>query len=268
MEKKRADWTKDKEFAEQCNVKILEKGKTADTLYFVDSITSFDDNIQNIAKSTSKILTMAGIDFGILGKKEKDSGHEVLRFGEETLFQDLKEHNIEEILESGVKDIVTADPHAYNALKNDYKELPSAKHISQVIVEKIKSGALTLKPALEPDKVYVYHDPCYLGRHNEVYEDPRQALDAIKGLNRIEMKKSRDDSFCCGGGGLMLFYEPEEDTRMGVLRVNMAYEAGANVIVTACPFCLVNIQDAIKVAGKEGEMEALDLVQLIEQHLI
>ncbi len=269
MEKKRADWIKDKEFAEQCNVKILEKGKTADTLYFVDSITSFDDNIQNIARSTSKILTRAGIDFGILGKKEKDSGHEVLRFGEEMLFQDLKEQNIEEILESNVKNIVTADPHAYNALKNDYKDcsLP-VKHISQVIVEKIKSGALTLKPALEPDKIYVYHDPCYLGRHNEIYEDPRQALDAIKGLKRIEMKKSRDDSFCCGGGGLMLFYEPEEDTRMGVLRVNMAHEAGADVIVTACPFCLVNIQDAIKVAGKEEEMEALDLAQLIEQHLI
>ncbi len=267
MEKKRADWAKDKEFAAQCSVKILEKGKTADTLYFVDSVTSFDDTMQEIAKRTSKILSKAGVDFGILGKLEKDSGNEVLRFGEEMLYQDLKAHNSEVIAESGVKDIVTADPHAFNALKNDYKGLPPVKHISQLIAEKIKSGALSLKPAIHPDKVYVYHDPCYLGRHNGVYDPPRDVIDAIEGINRIELKKSRDRSFCCGGGGLMLFYEPDEETRMGVLRVQMAEEAGANVIVTACPFCFVNIQDAIKVAGLEGKMEVLDLTELVEQHL-
>ncbi|MCK5349372.1 MAG: (Fe-S)-binding protein, partial [Desulfobacula sp.] len=105
-------------------------------------------------------------------------------------------------------------------------------------------------------------------RHNGVYDDPRTVLDAINGLNRIELQKSRDRSFCCGGGGLMLFYEPEEEIRMGVLRVNMAAEAGANVIVTACPFCLVNIEDAIKVAGKEGEIEVLDFTTLVEEHLV
>jgi Fe-S oxidoreductase len=267
MEKKRAEWAEDKEFSALCQVKDLD-GETADTLYFVDSITSYDDNIQNIARKTSLILKKAGVDFGILGKLEKDSGNEVLRFGEEMLYQDLKSQNTEAILETGVKHIVTSDPHAYNALKNDYKGLPPVKHISQVVAEKIRTGELDLKPCLNPEKVYVYHDPCYLGRHNGIYEDPRQALDAIEGLNRVELEKSRDRSFCCGGGGLMLFYEPEEETRMGVLRVNMAAEAGATVIVTACPFCLVNIQDAIKVAGKEGQMEALDFTELIEQHLV
>ncbi|THB81448.1 MAG: (Fe-S)-binding protein, partial [Desulfobacteraceae bacterium] len=189
------------------------------------------------------------------------------RFGEEMLYQDRKEQNTEAILETGVKEIVTADPHAFNALKNDYEGMPEVKHISQVIAQKVKSGALDLLACKDPDKVYMYHDPCYLGRHNGVYEDPRDALDAIEGLRRVDVEKSRDRSFCCGGGGLMLFYEPEEETRMGVLRVNMAAEAGANVIVTACPFCLVNIQDAIKVAGKEGEMEAMDLTELIAQHL-
>jgi len=266
MEKKRADWTKEKEFKAGYSVKDLAK-EEADTLYFVDSITSFDDTIQEIARRTSIILNKAGVDFGILGKQEKDSGAEVLRFGEEMLFQDLKEQNIEAIEESGVKHIVTADPHAFNVLKNDYKGLPEVKHISQVVAEKVASGALSLKSCQDPDKVYVYHDPCYLGRHNGLYEDPRKALDAIDGLTRVELEKSRDRSFCCGGGGLMLFYEPEEETRMGVLRVNMAAEAGANVIVTACPFCLVNIQDAVKVAGKEGEIEALDFTELIEQHL-
>jgi Fe-S oxidoreductase len=266
MEKKRADWASDKEFKSKVQVKDL-GDDTADTLYFVDSITSYDDNIQEIARRTSIILEKAGVDFGILGKLEKDSGNEVLRFGEEMLYQDLKEQNTEAILETGVKRIVTADPHAYNALKNDYKNLPPVEHISQVVARKIATGELDLKPCQNPDQVYVYHDPCYLGRHNGIYEAPRQAMDAIAGLTRVELEKSRDRSFCCGGGGLMLFYEPEEETRMGVLRVNMAAEAGATVIVTACPFCLVNIQDAIKVAGKEGEMEAIDFTQLIEQHL-
>lgn len=266
MEKKRADWAKDKEFKANYKIKDLAKDK-ADTLYFVDSITSYDDNIQDIARRTSIILEKAGVDFGILGKLEKDSGNEVLRFGEEMLYQDLKEQNIEAIKESGVRQIVTADPHAYNALKNDYDNTVPVKHISQMVAGKIKSGELELKSCQSPEAVYVYHDPCYLGRHNDIYEDPRQALDAIDGLTRVELEKSRDRSFCCGGGGLMLFYEPEEETRMGVLRVNMAAEAGATVIVTACPFCLVNIQDAIKVAGKEGEMEALDFTELIEQHL-
>ena len=268
MEKKRADWAKEKEFAGECKVKIMDQGDKADTLFFVDSITSYDDNIQEIARRTSKILTKAGVDFAILGKGEQDSGNEVVRFGEEMLFQDLKAKNTDNILNSGVSQIVTADPHAYNALKNDYQGLPTVKHISQLIAEKIEAGALKLKPALDPEKVYFYHDPCYLGRHNGVYDAPRFALDAIEGLNRVDIEKSRDRSFCCGGGGLMLFYEPEEDTRMGVLRVNMIAEAGANVIVTACPFCLVNLQDAIKVAGKEGEIEALDLTELIEQHLV
>ncbi len=267
MEKKRADWwAKDKEFKAKFQIKNLAKDK-ADTLYFVDSITSYDDNIQEIARRTSSILTQAGVDFGILGKLEKDSGNEVIRFGEEMLWQDLRDQNTDAILETGVKQIVTADPHAYNALKNDYQGLPEVKHISQVVAQKITAGEIQLTACKTPEKVFVYHDPCYLGRHNGVYEDPREALDAIDGLTRVELEKSRDRSFCCGGGGLMLFYEPEEETRMGVLRVNMAAEAGANVIVTACPFCLVNIQDAIKVAGKEGEIEALDFAELIEQHL-
>ena len=267
MEKKRADWAKDKEFKADCEVKVLEKGATAETLYFVDSITSFDDRMQDIARATAKVLTAAGIDFGVLGKAEKDSGHEARRFGEEMLFQDIRAHNTDAILDSGVKRIVTADPHAYNALKKDYTGLPPVEHISQVIARKIAAGKIKLSAVTDPSKVYTYHDPCYLGRHNGLYEDPREALDAIPGLRRVEMEKSRDRSFCCGGGGLMLFYEPEEEERMGVLRVRMAAEAGANVIVTACPFCLVNIEDAIKVAGLEGQMEAIEFAELVERHI-
>lgn len=264
MEKKRADWTK--ELPEEVRVKDLAKD-SAEALYFVDSITSYDDRMQAIGQATATILSRAGSDFGILGKLEKDSGNEIRRFGEEMLFQTMKEMNTDAILESGVKHIVTADPHAYNALKNDYPGLPPVEHISQFIARNVKSGAIRLKSADGDGKVYTYHDPCYLGRHNDVYDDPRSVLDAIGGLKRVEMERCRDRSFCCGGGGLMLFYEPEEEQRMGVLRVEMAAKAGANVIVTACPFCLVNMEDAIKVAGMESKMEAIDLSELIIQHM-
>jgi Fe-S oxidoreductase len=236
-------------------------------LYFVDSITAYDDRIQAIGRATARILRHLGEDFGILGPAERDSGHDVRRFGEETLFQALRDHNTQAIQTSGVRRIVTSDPHAYNALKHDYKDVPPVEHVSQVIAREVKSGMIKFQPA-ETGTVYTYHDPCYLGRHNQIYDDPRNVLDAIPGLKRVEMKRSRDRSFCCGGGGLMLFYEPKEEERIGVKRVRMAAEAGANVIVTACPFCMVNIEDAIKVAGLEGKMTAIDLAELVDQQMV
>jgi Fe-S oxidoreductase len=266
MEKKRVDWIAG--VGEGCRVKLFDKGEAAETLYFVDSITSYDDRMQEVAQATARILCAAGVDFGVLGKDEKDSGHEVRRFGEEMLFQTLKEQNTEAIQAAEVKRIVTADPHAYNALRKDYSGLPPVQHISEVVVDAVRNGRLKLTSVDNGSKTYVYHDPCYLGRHNALYDPPRQAIDAIPGIRRAEMTGDcRDRSFCCGGGGLMLFYEPEEEQRMGVVRVKMAKEAGADVVVTACPFCLVNIEDAIKVAGLEGRMEAIDLCELIDRHI-
>ena len=267
MEKKRADWMKSPEFLRTCNVRILNGKSGPDTLYFVDSITSYDDRIQSIGRSTARILSHIGENFGILGAIEKDSGHDVRRFGEEMLFLALRDHNTDAVRASGVKRIVTADPHAYNALKHDYKNVPPVEHISQVIAREVKDGQIQFNPVEDESKVFAYHDPCYLGRHNQIYDDPRSILDAVPGLKRVEMKRSRDRSFCCGGGGLMLFYEPQEEQRMGVLRVRMAEEAGANVIVTACPFCMVNLEDAIKVAGLEGKMSVMDLTELVDQHI-
>ncbi len=267
MEKKRAEWANAKEFRQICQVKNLNNKNGVDTLYFVDSITSFDDRMQSIGRATAKILDHVGENFGILGAAEKDSGHDVRRFGEEALFMALHDHNTEAIKASGVTRIVTADPHAYNALKHDYRDVPPVEHISQVIAREVKSGKIEFRPVENADAVYTYHDPCYLGRHNRIFDDPRNVLDAIPGLKRVEMTRSRDRSFCCGGGGLMLFYEPKEEQRIGVKRVQMAAEAGANVIVTACPFCMVNIEDAIKVAGLEGQITAIDLAELVDQQI-
>jgi Fe-S oxidoreductase len=256
-----------KDFQQTCQVRTLDKNG-ASTLYFVDSITSYDDRMQSIARSTARILDSVHENFGILGAAEKDSGHEVRRFGEETLFMALRDHNVDAIKASGVKKVVTADPHAFNALKHDYPDVPPVEHISQVLAREVAAGVVKFMPLVNTNDVYTYHDPCYLGRHNQVYDDPRLVLDAIPGLNRVEMQRSRDRSFCCGGGGLMLFYEPKEEQRMGVKRVQMAAQAGANVIVTACPFCMVNMEDAIKVAGLEGKMTAIDLTELADRQMI
>jgi Fe-S oxidoreductase len=139
------------------------------------------------------------------------------------------------------------------------------EHISQTLARAVRGGQIRFH-AVNGD-VYTYHDPCYLGRHNGIYDDPRDVLDAIPKLRRVEMKRSKDRSFCCGGGGLALFYEAKEEERMGVRRVRMAAEAGANVIVTACPFCMANVEDAIKVAGLEGRMTAVDLAELAERQM-
>ena len=267
MEKKRADWAGAKEFQQVCRVKTLDHRNGTQTLYFVDSITSYDDRMHAIGRATAKILDHLGANFGILGAAERDSGHEVRRFGEETLFMALRDHNVDAIKASGVQHIVTADPHAYNALKHDYKDVPPVEHISEVIARGVEAGKIKFNPVETEKDVYAYHDPCYLGRHNQIYEDPRDVLDAIPGLKRVEMNRCRDRSFCCGGGGLMLFYEPKEDQRMGVKRVQMAADVGANVIVTACPFCMVNMEDAIKVAGMEGRMTVIDLAELVDRQI-
>ena len=264
LEKKRAEWANVAGFAP---VRTLDNTTSARTLYFADSISSYDVRMQAIARATAAILGHLQEDFGILGAAERDSGHEVRRFGEETLFTALRDSNLDAIRASGAQRIVTADPHAYNALKHDYPGAPAIEHISQVIAGAPRSGEIQFNPLENGNDVYTYHDPCYLGRHNRIYDEPRAVLDAIPHLQRVEMPRCRDRSFCCGGGGLMLFYEPQEEQRMGVVRVRMAAEAGANVIVTACPFCMANLEDAIKVAGLEGKMAAIDLAELAARQI-
>ncbi|MCB2189991.1 MAG: (Fe-S)-binding protein [Deltaproteobacteria bacterium] len=265
-QRNRADWTK--ELAEEFEVPTAAQKQPVDTLYFVGSVSSYDERMQAIAQATARVLHGLGVDFGVLGKNESDAGHEVRRFGEEFLFLALRDANTQAILNSSAARIVTADPHDYNALKNDYSGIPPVMHMSQVLSQVLENGALALEQGPHAGKTVVYHDPCYLGRHNGLYDEPRRVIDAIPGLRRVEMEGNcRDRSFCCGGGGLALFYEPEEEERIGVARVRMAEQCGAQVIVTACPFCLANLEDALKIAGLDKEMEALDLMELVGLHL-
>jgi Fe-S oxidoreductase len=258
---KRADWVNE---LDDVSVKILEEGDEVDVLYFVDSYASFDPQIQQVAMAIVKGLTKAGVTFGILGPRESDSAHQVRRLGEEGLFQFLVEENIETFKTCTFKQIVTTDPHAFNTLKNDYPGDLVVKHYTDYFLPLIESGQLKPTKSLDNEGIYTYHDPCYLGRHNGIYEAPRKILASIPGIQIVEMERNRDRSFCCGGGDINLWYDiEEEEMRMGEKRVAMAHEAGANVIVTACPFCLLNFDDAIKTSGLEGQMKVVDLMELL-----
>ena len=261
MPRKRGDWAKDS------GVRVLKKGEEADLLFFTDSCAAYDPRIQDTARAFANVLKAAGADVGTLGRDEVDSGHEARRMGEEGLFETLRDKNLDALAERPGKEIVTTDPHALNALCNDYGsdvDRPVLHH-TQVIAKLLDEGRVPVKRNGDA-RTYVFHDPCYLGRHNGVYDDPRRVLDAL-GLKTAEMERSRNRSFCCGGGSLYLFHEGECERRMGEVRLDMAAEAGAQVVVTACPFCLINLEDAVKTSGREGKIEVLDIAEVVEQAL-
>ncbi len=257
---KRAEWAR---VVPEVPVRLLKEGDEVDVLYFVDSYASYDPRIQEISAAIVKGLHHAGVNFGILGSLEKDSGHQVRRMGEEGLFQLLVEENMETLRNINFNRIITTDPHAFNTLKNDYPGYLATSHYSEFFLPLVENGQLKPKRNLSPNDTYTYHDPCYLGRHNGIYDAPRRLLRALPGLNLVEMKRSRDRSFCCGGGDIILWHEIEqEEMRMAEKRIQMAGEAGANIVVTACPFCLIHFEDAIKTAGLEKDMQVIDLMEL------
>ena len=273
MARKRGEWLEtlvgaagDDAGDDAAGVRLLAEGDQAELLYFADSCAAFDPRIQETATAFAEVLRRAGVDAGTLGPDEVDSGHEARRVGEEGLFLALREQNQAAFAERSFRRIVTSDPHAMNSLRHDYGVEQPVIHHSQLLAELVAAGKLELK-ALGDGRRYTFHDPCYLGRHNGEYAAPREVLAAIPGLETVEMERTMNRSFCCGGGSLYLFNETECERRMGELRLDMAADAGAQVVVTACPFCLINLEDAIKTTGREGEMEAIDLAELVSRSL-
>ncbi len=259
--KKRADWIGDED-----NMRLLDDGDAAELCFFTDSGVAFDPRLQEIGQAFAGLLAHAKVDCGTLGRDEVDSGHEARRIGEEGLFEMLCEQNTEALQQRKIGRIVTTDPHAYNSLVNDYKLDTPVVHHSELLDELVKSGKLPLEK-LNGDHTYTFHDPCYLGRHNDIYDAPRRVLDAIPGMKRVEMQASRNKSSCCGGGSLYLFNEGECEMRMGEQRLDQVEQAGADVVVTACPFCMINFEDAIKTTGREGKMQVVDLAELLSRCL-
>jgi Fe-S oxidoreductase len=262
MARQRDAWTRTDGSAEPV-VRTLEKGGETKSLFFTDSCAAYDPRIQQVTYAMGKLLRIADEDCATLGKDEVDSGHEVRRFGEEGLFESLRDQNLEAMEERTYDRVITTDPHAFNALRNDGYDLDQpVLHHSQVLAELIENGKLTFTGTAD-HRTYAFHDPCYLGRHNGEYDAPRKVLEALPGLKTVEMERSRNRSFCCGGGSLYLFHEGEAESRMGEKRLEMAESAGADVVVTACPFCTINLEDAVKTTGREGQMEIVDLAELV-----
>ena len=236
-------------------------------LWMVGDYASFDPRLEEITRKTARVFQQAGVDFGILYEGERNAGNDVRRIGEEGLFEMLREKNQQSFAKAQFKTIVTTDPHAYNALKNEYGlDGVTVLHYSELLDQLVAQGKLTF--AKKAGIRATYHDPCYLGRYNDVYEPARRVLQAA-GVELVEMPRSHNRSYCCGAGGGRIWMEdtPGIKERPSESRVREAAALGVNVLVVACPKDLVMFQDAIKTAGLEGKLAVKDLTELVEEAL-
>ena len=235
--KKRADWAKD------LSVQPFAEGM--DVLYFVGCYLSYDPRMKKVATATANILNKAGIGFGILGDKENCCGESIRKIGSEKVFKNLARENIKTFIDNGVKKILVSSPHCFHTFKNEYPEFMvnfEVVHVTQYLRELIDEGRLELTK--EYEKKVTYHDPCYLGRHNDIYDEPRDVLKKIPGLELIEMADSRKDSLCCGGGGGRIWMDTPMEERFSDLRLKQANAVGAQVLVTSCPYCITNFEES------------------------
>ncbi|MEA3321297.1 MAG: (Fe-S)-binding protein [Bacillota bacterium] len=251
-------------------VKEMKKaGEEFEYLFWVGSMGSFDNRSQKIAISFAKLMNEAGVKFAILGNKEKNSGDTPRRLGNEFLFQELATSNIAEFEKNEVKKIVTIDPHAYNIFKNEYPDFgleAEVYHHTEVLAELVKEGKLT--PVHEVKETITYHDSCYLGRYNEVYEPPRDILKAIPGVKVVEMNRSRETGMCCGAGGGLMWMEEDTGTRVNVARTEQALEVAPSVISSGCPYCLTMLSDGTKAKEVEENVGTYDVAELLERSVI
>lgn len=230
-------------WAEGLPVKSYEEG--TEILYFACCYPSYDARLKKVARATATILNKAGVDFGILGPQENCCGESIRKTGDEQLFKRLARENMKSFIDHGVKKILVSSPHCYHTFKNEYPELGmnlQVTHVSQYLWELIREGRLQVKG--EFPKSITYHDPCYLGRHNNIFEEPRQILMSIPGVEFLEMPDQRENSLCCGGGGGRIWMETPRQERFSDLRVQQAVDTGAQVLVTSCPYCITNFEDS------------------------
>ena len=260
--KNRGAWADDLEIPN-----LTKRGVEADLCYFVGCTTSFDDTAQRIAQSFSSVLKAAGVDFGILGKKEPCCGDIARRVGELGLFEEQKD-GCEELFEKyDITELVTSSPHCFHTFKNEYPDAEfRARHYTLMLQELMKEGKLRFKKGLEA-KV-TYHDPCYLGRHNRIFDEPREVIGSIPGINLVEMPNHRENSLCCGGGGGRMWQDiPQGEMKMSEVRIREAEATGAEIVITACPLCLIMLEDARKAASIKEPFRVMDLNELVLQAL-
>jgi len=256
--------TKRAEWAKGLSVKTFAEGM--EVLYFPGCYLSFDPRLKKVAAATANILNKAGVDFGILGTKENCCGESIRKTGNEALFKRLARENIKTFIDNGVKKILVSSPHCYHTFKNEYPEFKvsfEVVHISQYLFELINEGRLQLTK--EYGKKVTYHDPCYLGRHNGIYEEPRGVLKKIAGLELIEMAEVREDSLCCGMGGGGIWMETPKSERFSNLRLEEAIGVGAEVLVTSCPYCITNFEDSRVVLNYDDVIQVKDITEILQE---
>jgi len=254
---RRAEWAKG------LPVKPFTEGM--EILYFPGCYPSYDPRLRKVAVATANILHKAGVDFGILGARENCCGESVRKTGNEELFKRLARENIKTFVENGVKKILVSSPHCYHTFRNEYPEFMvhfEVVHVSQYLLQLVGEGRLKITGEY-PRKV-TYHDPCYLGRHNGIYDEPRQLLAKIPGLTLTEMSEAREDSLCCGMGGGRIWMETPRSERFANLRLEQALATGAGVLVTACPYCITNFEDSRLIMNQEESIEVRDLTEVLQ----
>ena len=268
----RADWTKKLSQPVPTMAEKAAANEEVEVLFFVGCLGSFDPRNQQTTLALARILQAANINFAILGKEETCTGDPAKRVGNEYLAQMMAEQTVETLNSYTFKKIVTACPHCFNAIANEYPAIGGnyeVVHHSQLINQLIEEGRIQLDPNSSMARGAVtYHDPCYLGRYNDEYDAPRQAVSAVPGVQLTEMGRNRNKSFCCGGGGGRMFMEETRGSRINQARVNEAIETGAEVLCAACPFCMTMFEDGVRGVGKEEEFQVLDLAEIVAGSMV
>ncbi len=251
-------------WAEGLPVKQYEEG--TEILYFPCCYPSYDARLKRVAKATATVLAKAGVDFGILGPLENCCGESIRKTGDEQLFKRLARENMKSFIDNGVKRILVSSPHCYHTFKNEYPDLGmnlQVVHVSQFLWELMREGRLQVKG--EFPRTITYHDPCYLGRHNNIFEEPRQVLKGIAGVEFLEMPDQREGSLCCGGGGGRIWMETPRSERFSDLRVQQAVDIGAKVLVTSCPYCITNFEDSRLNRADSDVIEIREITEVLAE---
>ncbi len=250
-------------------LQVLAENNNSDMLYWVGCAAALEDRNMSVPKAMVKILNAAGVNFGILGTEESCCGDPARRMGDEYLFQTICENNIEILKTYNIKKILTTCPHCFNSLKHEYPQFGGnfeVIHHTQFIADLIRNGKLKFSGS-NNGKSIVYHDSCYLGRYNDIYQEPREILRAISGIQAAELPRNRARSFCCGGGGGHMWMEEEPDKRVSERRVDEIIQSKVDVVATACPYCLTMLEDGVKAKGAEESLQAKDLSELVAEAL-
>jgi Fe-S oxidoreductase len=263
---KRTEWTETLDF--EVPVVTGTIPDDVEYLYWVGCAGALDERARKGVQATARMLHRAGVTFAILGPKESCTGDPARRLGNEYLYQEQGKANIATLNEAGAKKIIASCPHCFNSIKNEYPALGGnfeVIHHAELLEHLVAAGKLV--PGAGYQGTVTYHDPCYLGRHNRIFDEPRSVIDAIPGAKQVEMKRCRERGFCCGAGGARMWLEENIGTRVNMDRTAEAIGTGADVVSTACPYCMIMLDDAVRANAKEGEVRVLDLSQLVEESL-